>query len=214
MDTERKSRPPSWLIPAMVTVAVATMGIGGWLSLRQLGPAIGASGTADPDQPDQSSADSIPVRDAPAAVHGRKSPRDYALPVFPTAFDFHSMEMGEQGGSAAFSVKQGSAAEICRYYIQQLGAGGWEYRWKSETSASPGDSAHPITLKGNRVRWIDWKKRKQLTLLALNDTQKGRSAQAVLSWATVPGFGKPATGTGSRAAKIGAQGPNAGVNKP
>jgi len=194
MDTERKSGSPSWLLPVIATVAVATMGIGGWLSLRRLGPAISASSQAGANQPEQPVGDTIPVADSPAAVHGRKTPKDYALPVYPSAFDFHSMEMGREAGSAAFSVKQGTAAEICRYYIQQLGAGGWEYRWKSDTSASPGDSAHPITLKGTRVRWIDWKKRKQLTLLALNDTQKGRSAQAVLSWATVPGLGKLGTG--------------------
>jgi hypothetical protein len=205
MDTERKSGLPKWVIPAAALVAVTTMGIGGWLSLRRLGPTITAANMASGNQPEQDPGDSIPVQDSPAAVHGRKSPRDYALPVFPSAFDFHSMEMGSQGGSAAFAVKQGTAAEICRYYIQQLGAGGWEYRWKSDTSASPGDSAHPISLKGTRVRWIDWKKRKQLTLLALNDPQKGRSAQAVLSWANVPGLSKLGAG---------GQGAGAGGKKP
>lgn len=152
---------------------------------------------ASGSHPEQANSDSVSVRDSAAAVNGRKTPRDYALPVFPSAFDFHSMEMGEQGGSAAFAVKQGTAAEISRYYIQQLGATGWEYRWKRDTSASPGDAAHPITLKGTRVRWLDRKKRKQLTLLALDDPQKGRSAQAVLSWAVVPG----ARGQGPGASK-------------
>lgn len=205
MDTERKSGPPNWVIPVVALAAVTTMGVGGWLSLRRLAPAVNAANIASGKQPEPDPGDSIPVQDSPAAVHGKKTPKDYSLPVYPSAFDFHSMEMGSQGGSAAFSVKQGTAAEICRYYIQQLGAGGWEYRWKSDTSASPGDSAHPITLKGTRVRWIDWKKRKQLTLLALNDTQKGRSAQAVLSWATVPGLGKLGTG---------GQKPGAGARKP
>jgi hypothetical protein len=178
------------------------MGLGGWLSLRALGPLAHPVPAANTEATPPAGTDSLPAKDPPAAVHGRKSPKEYALPVFPTSFDFQSMEMGPQGGSAAFAVKQGSAAEICRYYIQQLGARGWEYRWKRNTSASPGDSAHPITLKGTRVRWLDHKNRKQLTLLALDDPQKGRSAQAVLSWAVVPGAVtarvKPRAGAGKK----------------
>lgn len=198
MDTERKSGPPSWILPAAALGALAAMGIGGWLSLRALGPMSAPTPPASSAKPEQANSDSVSVQDSSAAVHGRKSPRDYALPVFPTAFDFHSMDMKEQGGSAAFAVKQGTAAEISRYYIQQLGATGWEYRWKRETSASPGDSAHPITLKGTRVRWLDRKKGKQLTLLALDDPQKGRSAQAVLSWAAVPGLAGQRSGAGKK----------------
>lgn len=202
MDTQRKSGAPSWLLPAAAVAAVAAMGVGGWLSLRSLGPLAHPVPAANAGATPPANTDSLPAKDPPAAVHGRKSPKEYALPVFPTAFDFHSMEMGPQGGSAAFAVKQGSAAEISRYYIQQLGARGWEYRWKRNTSASPGDSAHPITLKGTRVRWLDRKKRKQLTLLALDDPQKGRSAQAVLSWTVVPGAVtarvKPRDGAGKK----------------
>jgi hypothetical protein len=196
MDTERKSGPPSWLLPAVAAAALMVMGVGGWLSLRALAPASGPDGAGTGKLPEQAASDSIPVQDSPAAVHGRKTPRDYALPVFPSAFDFHSMETGKLGGSAAFSVKQGSAAEISRYYIQQLGTAGWEYRWKRDANASPGDAAHLITLKGTRVRWLDRKKRKQLTLLALDDPQPGQSAQAVLSWAVVPGIG--ASGAGGK----------------
>ena len=198
MDSERKSGAPSWILPAAILAALAAMGLGGWLSLRALGPVSTPTPPASGTNPEQANSDSISVPDSPAAVHGHKSPRDYALPVFPTAFDFHSMDIGEQGGSAAFAVKQGTAAEISRYYIQQLGATGWEYRWKRDTSASPGEAAHPITLKGTRVRWLDRKKRKQLTLLALDDPQKGRSAQAVLSWAVVPGTAGPKPGAGKK----------------
>lgn len=204
MDTERKPNPPSWVLPIIAVVAVTTMGVGSWLSLKRLAPALQASQPTGQNQPPQPIGDTLPVPDPPSAVHGRKSPRDYALPVYPSAFDFHSMETSKLGGSTAFVVKKGSAAEISRYYIQQLGASGWEYRWKSDTSASPGDPAHPITLKGTRVRWIDWKKRQQLTLLALDDPQKGRTAQAVLSWATVPGLetsGARSRGSGPGATK-------------
>lgn len=187
MDTERTARTPSWLLPVAAVAALAAMGFGGWLSVRALGPLGAPVASANASDSPAENSDSLPLKDAPAAIHGRKTPKDYSLPVYPTSFDFHSMETEAQGGSAAFAVKQGSAAEISRYYIQQLGASGWEYRWKRDTSASPGDSAHPITLKGTRVRWLDRKKRKQLTLLALDDPQKGRSAQAVLSWAVVPG---------------------------
>lgn len=160
------------------------MGAGGWLVLRDLGAGASASGpqaTPGADSPTDTEA----VEELPAAVKGRKRPEDYGFPSYPTAMQFHSMEMGKEAGSAAYSVTKGTSAEIVRFYVEKLGAEGWQYQWKRPATVRPGAKGKELELKGSRVRWIHRRRRRQLTLLTLDDTQKGRTAQAVLSWTTL-----------------------------
>jgi hypothetical protein len=163
-------------------VGLSAVGIGGWLSLRSAGldkePAAAPAETKAPEPTGDTAAIAAPS----AAIKGKKRPEQFGLPSYPSASDYHSLEMGKQQGSTAFSVKQGSSAQITRFYIEKLGAAGWQYDWKRDTEVSPGDKGKSVTLKGTRVRWIQRRERKQLTLLTVDDPQKGRTAQAVLSW--------------------------------
>lgn len=202
MESDQPPRFRSRHLLLVATAALALMGAGGWWSLRSMGSAAvpGASPAlpAAPDGPGEPSGEA-PVPRVPDAAPGRKSPRDFGLPAYPSAFDFRSMETGPGSASSAFLLKKGTAAEVTRFYIRELGGKGWEYRWKRETTTSPGDPKQGLTLHGTRVRWVHPADRKQLTLLVLDDSQPGRTAQAVLSWAPIESV-KPVEVKGSRAA--------------
>jgi hypothetical protein len=158
------------------------MVIGGWIALKGMGLDRAQAPVEQPTKPGEA----VPIDDPPAGVRGRKRPEAYGLPSFPTAFDFQSMDTGKQSGSTAFVIKKGTAAEVVRFYVEKLGALGWQYEWKRSANVSPGGEGQKVRMKGSRVRWIKRNERRQLTLLTLDDPQKGRSAQAVLSWAPIP----------------------------
>jgi hypothetical protein len=186
MPAESQQPSKSWIIPAVLSAAVLTMGVGGWLAFRNMDivPPESKTPAANAPQPD---GDTGTLKETPgAATRGKKSPKAFGLPVYPTAFDFQSMEAGKASASSSFLVKKGDAADLVRYYIEKLGEAGWEFQWKRSAATHPGDVGKTITLNGTRVRWISRKEGRQLTLLALDDIQKGRSAQGVLSWAPLP----------------------------
>ncbi|MGV3723491.1 MAG: hypothetical protein ACO1SX_21560 [Actinomycetota bacterium] len=193
MDSPSNAAPRPWLLAVMAAVGLSAVGIGGWLSLRNAGlgkaPAAAPAETKTPVP----TGDTASIAAPGAAIKGRKRPEQFGLPSYPSATDYHSLELGKHQGSTAFSVKHGSSAQISRFYIEKLGAAGWQYDWKRDTEVSPGDKGKRFTLKGTRVRWIQRRERKQLTLLTLDDPQKGRTAQAVLSWSPLkaPAPGKP-----------------------
>jgi hypothetical protein len=185
MPADPEPSLPRWLLPSVLTVAVLAMGIGGALALRGMGSALPPPPPATANAPQQTG-DTGELEEPVGAGRGKKSPKAFGLPVYPTSFDFQSMEVNPKTASSSFLVKSGSAADVVRYYIEKLGEMGWEYQWKREATTRPGDVGQTLTLKGTRVRWMHRRERRQLTLLALDDTQKGRTAQGVLSWAPLP----------------------------
>ncbi len=125
---------------------------------------------------------------------GKKRPSAFGLPDYARGFDYHSLEAGTNGnlaGSSAFLVTQGNAAEVADYYLLELGRKGWELVWQKDTSAHPGNDPARKPLTGTRIRWIDTRYERQVTLLALDDPSEKHSVQAVLSWVRLP----RATGT-------------------
>lgn len=182
MDSPSNTTPPAWVFAVAAAVGLSAVGVGGWLSLRSAGldkPPPPSPTEADAPQP---TGDTASIAAPGAAIKGRKRPEQFGLPSYPTASDYHSLEIGKSEGSTAYSVKQGSSAQIARFYIEKLGAAGWQYDWKRDTEVTPGVQGKHVALKGTRIRWIRRRERKQLTLLTLDDPQKGRTAQAVLSW--------------------------------
>jgi hypothetical protein len=174
-------RGRQWIVPAVLAASVAAMGAGGALALRGLGAAadgpvvqpVSARGSAPDD-------DCCPD----AAVHDRKAPAAFGLPAFPGAEEFHSMEVDRENGSVAFSVRDGSAAEIAAFYRKELPARGWELQWErpaEEQTSVPGEEGERV-LAGVRQSWTQPEKRRVLLVLALDFPQKRSQAQAVLSW--------------------------------
>ena len=188
MSVDPEPSFPRWLLPSVLTVAVLAMGIGGWMALQGMGRTLPQvePALANKKPPKQPSGDPSAVEEPVGAGRARKSPQVFGFAVFPTSFDFQSMEVSSTAGSSSFLVKSGGAADVVRFYIEKLGEAGWEYQWKRAANTQPGDVGKTIILKGTRVRWQHRQQHRQLTLLALDDTQKGRTAQGVLSWAPLP----------------------------
>jgi len=189
--TRRHPGGRTWALPLIAAAAVAATVTGGLLTLRALDQA------PDPEPPARVEEEQEPQnpRQAPKdARYGRKPPPAFGLPSYPGASSFHSMEVTEASGSTAFSIPRGASGDVVRFYIEELGKKGWQLRWRQPATQTPGTAEHPVVLRGTRARWFDAAGRKQLTLLALDDVQKGRTAQAVLSWAPVTMKRKPVPG--------------------
>lgn len=157
----------------VLAVLAGLLLVGGtiWMLLSTgLSPGVPSVGTAD---------------DRPAAIAGRKSPKDFGFPVYPSAFEFHSTEIGQEQWSAAFSFREGKAVDVAAFYQQKLEPMGWQYRSKTPTTQKPGDAAHPGpgTATGWKLLWTKPDTGRQLELIALDLPQKGSAGQAVLSWA-------------------------------
>jgi len=176
VDTPSNAAPRTWLLAVLAGIGLLAVGIGGWLSIRGSAPPPSSTDGTTPPR------DTASIPKPAAGVQGRKRPEQFGLPTFPSASDYHSLELGKRQGSTAYFVKKGTSAEIARFYIEKLGAAGWQYKWKRSTEARPGEAGKTLLMKGTRVRWVLPREGKQLTLLTLDDPQEGRTAQAVLSW--------------------------------
>jgi hypothetical protein len=170
MDATEARKPPVWAAWTLAGAAALALLGGGALALRTLEP------KPEPRQ------DAVAVQEPAGAKSGRKKPEQFGLPSYPGAFDFRSTESDPKNGSAAFSIRKGTAADIARFYIAALGKQGGEFRGRGNTVLQPGTAANSPVLKGVRARWLTRDRHGELILLALDTPQKGRTAQAVLSW--------------------------------
>jgi hypothetical protein len=164
----------AWVLGTVAGVAVLAMVTGG-VQMVQLASAISPAGASPEPEPQ--------VPDLPPGKQGRKSPGAFGLPVYPGAFDFHSMESTKEIGSASFSIKRGTADDVVQFYMLELGSKGWVFQWQRPATETPGPKGGSLVFQGARARWTSADSARQLTLLALNDPGKDRTSQAVLSWA-------------------------------
>ena len=196
--------PKKW-VPALLALVAAGLLIGGvastWGTLSGGGTRAGEGKTApapevrisaDPSEPPAPNPAKTATSNAPSMEHAAKPPSTFGLPQFPDTFDFHSMEAKTKSGktpigSSAFLIRKAKAAEVAQFYLLELGKEGWELLWQREARIHPNNDKHRAPLTGTRLRWLDRTHRKQLTLLALDDPQPKHSAQAVVSWAALPG---------------------------
>jgi hypothetical protein len=130
--------------------------------------------------------------DAPAAggsqrpmIGGKKRPKNYGLPEYPTAHAFLSADDGiSDRGSSAFSVRKGTAKEIAAFYRKALTDEGWEFESEEPAKQRPGTGAvpNPPTVTGLRQEWRERNGSRKLRMLALDFVQLKSTAQVVLSW--------------------------------
>lgn len=196
------AKSKNWL-PAAVAVVAAGLLVGGvattWRSLSGTGNASGSNAPAgevristDPNGQTSTPPAASAASAGPSMQHAAKPPSAFGLPQFSDTFDFHSMEAKSKSGkapigSSAFLVRKAKAAEVAQFYLLELGKEGWELVWQREAKVHPNNDKTRTPMTGTRLRWLDRTRRKQLTLLALDDPQPKHSAQAVVSWATLPG---------------------------
>jgi hypothetical protein len=153
-------------------LAVSVIAIGGALTWRALEDAAQPPAGVPAEK-------AVPASQAPEIQRSRNSPASYGLPVYPGSFRFSSMGPGQGYGSAAFSVKKGTAADVVRFYVQELGTKGWQFRSREETRMP---TPNGKTLPGLRAEWISQDKKRELSLITFDDAQADRTAQAVLAW--------------------------------
>lgn len=163
-----------WVPVLIGGAALAALTAGGVLAYRSLGGAEPGSGitSADPCCADP-------------AVLAAQPPSYFGFPEYPTAFDFHSMATGKQVyGSASYSVKKGTAADVAGFYRKTLEAKGWSFAGKQTARERPGEPGSPTarTVTGLRLTWARPSEDRRLTLTALDFPQKSSSAQVSLSW--------------------------------
>ena len=118
-------------------------------------------------------------------VGGKKRPKDFGLPEYPTAYGFLSADDGTPDrGSAAFSVRKGTAKEIAAHYRKTLPSFGWTFQEEHPAKQRPGTGAvpNPPTVTGVRQMWVDGDGKRRLNVLALDFIQLKSTAQVVLSW--------------------------------
>jgi hypothetical protein len=118
-------------------------------------------------------------------IGDKKRPKAYALPEFPTAHAFLSADDGTQDrGSAAFSVRKGTAKEIAAFYRKALAEEGWKLQEEKPAKQRPGTGAvpNPPTVTGLRQEWLGHNGKRRLRVLALDFIQLKSTAQVVLSW--------------------------------
>ena len=181
-QTDRKPGGRAWILWAVGVVSVSTLVGGTALTIRTLGAVPVPTRPATPDpKPAESQAASA---DAPPRklVHGQKKPEAFGLPSYPSAHDFHSMEVGKTDGSVAFPVREGTAADIVAFYRRRLDAKGWQFRRERKVEAELGGKR---PLPGRRVEWVHPAKGKELILLALDHPTRRNGTQAVISWSPV-----------------------------
>lgn len=187
---------------AAVAVALLALGVSlTWKTLAGSAPGPSAESPA-PDggvriSTDPAAAERRPAANAasaqlPSMQQGAKPPSAFGLPQFADAFDFHSMEAKAASGrspigSSAFLSRKARAADIAQFYLLELGKDGWELVWQRDAKIHPNNDKTRAPITGTRLRWLHTTRRQQLTLLALDDPQKQHTAQAVVSWATLPG---------------------------
>ena len=121
------------------------------------------------------------------SVSGRKHPEDFGLPSCPAAFDFFSTESepGREYVSAAFSVRNGTMKEISAFYRKALPKKGWRFQREAPETMRPGYPTIPDapTLRGVRQRWRSADGKRELSVLVVEDRQKRRTGQVLLSLA-------------------------------
>ena len=122
MSVDPEPSFPRWLLPSVLTVAVLAMGIGGWMALQGMGrslPPVSSGLTNKPvpgnRSPQPQTGDPSAVEEPVGAGRARKSPKAFGFAVFPTSFDFQSMEVSSTTGSSSFLIKSGDATDVVRF---------------------------------------------------------------------------------------------------
>jgi hypothetical protein len=128
------------------------------------------------------------------------SPAYYGLPVYPGSFGFISQEQDLDGvragsGSVSFRSKKDDIDDMLRFYERKLAETKWALEWKSDTPQKKTDDPHVKPIPAWRARWSHPTRKRQLTLLAVEDPQPAWKMQGVLSW-VVEGQDAPAPTSG------------------
>ncbi len=163
-EPQGKAPQRSWVPLALGGVALSLLVAGGLL-LRATFPA------ASPAPP-------IPVR-------GRQSPKEFGLPVYPTALAFHSLTPGPGRGSSAYGIKSGTAGEVVDFYRERLDAGEWRFQSREPHQEELGEPGKTRVAKGWRTVWRSGNGQRRLTLIALDLPQQGTTGQILLMWEPV-----------------------------
>lgn len=116
------------------------------------------------------------------ATAGKRRPSDYDLPTYPTAFEFHSLEMGRTEGSVAYSVKKTQARQVADFYKKELPKSGWSLKSERTTSLVAGEGAKTASATGWKQRWVLKSLNRKMTLQALDLDKGKRPGQIVLNW--------------------------------
>jgi hypothetical protein len=164
-------KPRKWLPILTAALALGALGYGAYAFLGDLRSAgDSSSGAALPQRP---------------IMGGKKRPRDYKLPEYPTAYGFMSSDDGTSDrGSSAFSVRKGTAKAVTAFYLNTLLLAGWEFERSEVVKQRFGEKDDPksVLLTGVRQYWGERNGYRKLTVLAMDLIKKGSTAQVVLSW--------------------------------